>query len=101
MITESNNQEYAKALSDWMESLTLTGASGRRAVFVERSLKRQNQNAIKNALEFPLREIPVNWQGTVEEFRFNCLWHLTVTISKKFKTTVPEEFKYRKTLMAL
>ena len=101
MYSDTNNDEYAKALSDWMESLTLTGNSGRRAVFVERSLKRQNQNAIKNALNFPLREIPLNWNGTVEEFRFNCLWNLTVTISKKFKTNIPEEFKYRKTLMAL
>ncbi len=101
MYSEANNEEYAKALSEWMESLTLTGDSGRRAVFVERSLKRQNINAIKNALNFPLRQIPTNWRGTVEEWRFNCLWHLTGTISKKFKTSIPEEFKYRKTLMAL
>ena len=91
--------EYAQALTEWVDALTLTGKSGRRAVFVERSLKRSFKATISKALRMHFGHIPSNWNHGLDAFRFLTLWHLTVNISRKFKTEIPEQFKFRK-LMA-
>ena len=116
----SNNVEYAEALAKWLDCLVLTGNSGRRAVFVERSLKRQYRQNIQNAMlignmtEIMKRrlisrqrsnphsyQIPWNWKGGEEAWQLQVLWNLTMVIAKKFKTEVPEEFVFRKTLLSI
>jgi len=97
--SQENNNAYALALQEWLDALTLKGKSGRRAVFVERSLKRQYTKAIKGAIA--IRSAPWTWKKGVEAYRHQALVHLTETISKKFHTDVPVEFKFRQTMVEL
>lgn len=98
---QGNNKEYAAALALWVDSLQLTGKSGRRAVFVERSLKRQFKKNIAKSLLISRFAVPHTWKGTLEQWHLQTLWNITNTVATKFKTTVPEEFKFRMTLNSL
>jgi hypothetical protein len=107
----SNNvQEYAKAVSSWMDSLVLIGVSGRRAVFVERSLRRMFRKQIRNIVDTKFvpfgigpRSRYVREAGAtdLDDWKIQSLWFITVNIAKKFKTEVPEEIKFRKTLSSI
>ena len=90
--------EYETALIEWVDGLVLSGKSGRRAVFVERSLKRRYKSMIQKAARMHLNQMPINWTKGLDAFKFQTLWHLTVNISRKFKTEIPEQFKFRKLL---
>lgn len=108
-VNANDNKEYARVLSEWLDTLVLTGSSGRRAVFVERSLKRQYHKTIQNALKMTYRHVPMNWlAGTyIENDRYTkltdswvqqALWNLTVEISREFKTEIPVELNFRQTM---
>lgn len=97
--SQENNLAYATSLQEWLDSLTLKGKSGRRAVFVERSLKRQYTKAIKGAVA--LRSAPWAWYKGIEAYRHQALVNLTETIGRKFHTDVPVEFKFRQTMVEL
>jgi hypothetical protein len=97
--SHENNLAYAASLQVWLDSLTLTGKSGRRAVFVERSLKRQYTKAIKGAIS--IRSVPWSWRKGIDAFRHQALVNLTNTISNKFHLDVPVEFKFRQTMVEL
>lgn len=91
-------EEFANALTVWVDTLTLNGKSGRRAVFVERSLKRRYKTTIQKAVRMHQNQVPANWTKGLDAFKFLTLWHLVTNISRKFKTTIPEDFKFRKLL---
>lgn len=97
----STVNEYEQAMIEWVDSLTLNGKSGRRAVFVERSLKRKYKEMIHKAARMHLNQVPTNWHKGLDSFKFQTLWHLTINISRKFKAEVPEQFKFRKLLAEL
>lgn len=97
----STVKEYEQAMIEWVDSLTLNGKSGRRAVFVERSLKRKYKTMIQKAAAMHQNQVPMNWFKGLDAFKFQTLWHLTINISRKFKTEVPEQFKFRKLMAEL
>jgi hypothetical protein len=112
-VTANDNKEYARVLSNWLDTLVLTGSTGRRAVFVERSLKRQYHKTIQNALKIRLSNVPSNWQSEIVwivnkspnwpdsrrcSWIQQVLWNLTVEISRKFKTEIPIELNFRQTM---
>lgn len=100
-MNESNVTEYAAALVEWVDGLTLNGKSGRRAVFVERSLKRRYKQTITSAANMRKNQIPLNWTKGLEQFKLMTLWHINIEICRKFKTEMPEDFKFRKLLYNL
>lgn len=107
-VTANDNKEYARALGEWLDTLVLNGSSGRRAVFVERSLKRQYHKTIQSALKMTLRHIPSNWNlnyngpngytKRLDSWIQQALWNLTVEVSRKFKAEIPLELNFRKTM---
>ena len=97
----STVKEYEQAMIEWVDSLCLNGKSGRRAVFVERSLKRKYKTMIQKATNMHQNQMPINWMTGLDAFKFQTLWHLTINISRKFKTEVPEQFKFRKLMSEL
>lgn len=97
--SQENNLAYATSLQEWLDSLTLKGKSGRRAVFVERSLKRQYTKSIKGAVA--IRTAPWTWRKGVESYRHQALVLLTENIGKKFHVEIPIEFKFRQTMFEL
>ena len=100
-MNDSNVVEFADALNDWIDSLVLKGNSGRRAVFVERSLKRRYKMMVAKAARLRHNQVPSNWEKGISSYKLLTLWHLTVNISRKFKTEIPEQFKFRKLLNEL
>jgi hypothetical protein len=100
-MNTSTIKEYEQALIEWIDTLTLNGKSGRRAVFVERSLKRRYKLTVQKAVRMSPSQIPSNWFKGLDAFKLLTLWHLTNNISRKFKTEIPEQFKFRKLLAEL
>lgn len=103
-VTANDNKEYARVLSEWLDTLVMTGSTGRRAVFVERSLKRQYHKTIQSALKMTIRHVPSNWNlnhnhtKRLDSWVQQALWNLTVEISRKFKAETPVELNFRQTM---
>lgn len=100
-MNESNVTEYAAALIEWVDGLVLNGKSGRRAVFVERSLKRQYKKTIASAAKIRKNQLPLNWTKGLEDYKLMTLWQININICRKFKVEMPEDFKFRKLLYNL